>query len=351
MTLRLYILLSLLCFGFYAQAQQVNVSAALDSSKILIGDQINLHLLVSHPPGATITYPILTKENLGGLEIIKEGKADTLKSSPEVFTQKDITISAYDSGYYVIPGLSFSYTLANGQNSKAFTSPLALEVMTVSVDTLNIAPIKALMEEPFMFEDVLPFLYVLGGLLLAIFIGYFIYKKWLAAQEQEEEVPEVILPAHAIALQNLDQLKAKKLWQQGNVKGYQSELTYIVRTYIEDRFKKPALESTTEEILDSLKELAFSGDVKSKLREMLQLADLVKFAKADPPAEHHEKVLQSAYEFVDLTKKIEEEIIEEKTTEEETLVEQSTKEEVEDTLPKEENIEDISSNKNTDDVL
>jgi hypothetical protein len=103
----------------------------------------------------------------------------------------------------------------------------------------------------------------------------------------------------------LTSLKNEKLWKKGEVKAYQSTLTYIVREYLENRFEVPALENTTDEILRSLKNTDLSQDWEGKLREMLQMADLVKFAKAQPQADFHDKMMNYAEDFVYKTKKIE----------------------------------------------
>ena len=79
-------------------------------------------------------------------------------------------------------------------------------------------------------------------------------------------------------------------------------MTYIIREYLENRYEIPALESTTDEILRSLKDVDFDESWKHKLQNILQVADLVKFAKAKPPADFHNKVLQEAEDFVIATK-------------------------------------------------
>ena len=97
-------------------------------------------------------------------------------------------------------------------------------------------------------------------------------------------------------------LKAEKLWQQGQVKTYQSRLTHIIREYLENRYNIPALESTTDEILHYLKKVDFDNQWKDKLQNILQIADLVKFAKAKPPVDFHDQVLKEAEDFVIATK-------------------------------------------------
>ena len=110
--------------------------------------------------------------------------------------------------------------------------------------------------------------------------------------------------AHEIAIEQLQALRAAQLWQKGAVKEYQSRLTRVIREYLENRYEVNALESTTEQILQELKQVDFNSDWKDKLREMLQMADLVKFAKAEPPADFHGRMLDNAEAFVRATQAV-----------------------------------------------
>jgi hypothetical protein len=114
-----------------------------------------------------------------------------------------------------------------------------------------------------------------------------------------------IEPAHVIALRNLDLLKEAKLWQQGQVKQYYTNLTDIIRIYIEQRFEVPAMEQTSDEILASLRKIAIEDEsCFAALKEILLLADLVKFAKALPLPNENESNILNAYLFVNHTKEI-----------------------------------------------
>ena len=86
----------------------------------------------------------------------------------------------------------------------------------------------------------------------------------------------------------MKELDEKQLLQQNKIKIYYSELTDIVRTYIEKDIHIPALESTTNELIETINDfnesskLGISKETIQQLKQVLQSADLVKFAKSKP---------------------------------------------------------------------
>ncbi len=281
---------------------QINVSAVFDSTQMIIGDQTDLHLNVNQPSASKVLYPTLSAESLGNFEIIEVGPIDTLKREPELITQQNITVSAYDSGYYQIPPLPFTIVRQNGRKDTIFSAPAAMIVQTIEVDTSVIAPIKPIIKQGYTREEITNYLLGVGVIIL---LGLFIYY-WIKRYNKEEEVEEeiVIIPAHETAIKKLEELKKAKLWQNDQLKEYYSQLTYIVREYLEGRYEIRALESTTSEIFQELKRENFSQELKDQLRKVLQSADLVKFAKAAPTAELHVNAMNVAEDFILKTKQV-----------------------------------------------
>jgi hypothetical protein len=115
-------------------------------------------------------------------------------------------------------------------------------------------------------------------------------------------VPKVLEPAHIIAFRALDKLKEEKIWEKGEVKEFYSCLTEITRTYIERQYGIPAMESTTEEILRAFRKTNPDDNLLDEiLKELLELADLVKFAKETPLPVFNQTNLNNAYIFVQKT--------------------------------------------------
>jgi len=151
--------------------------------------------------------------------------------------------------------------------------------------------------------DLFPWIYLLIPLILLGLLLYFLLRK--KPQEQvlvTIEKPKE--PAHVIALKKLDAIEEEGAWKKGLVKKYQSDLTYTIREYMEGRYDIQALESTTDEISRSLDSTDLDHTQIVELREILQIADLVKFAKATPTNDINEQFLTKAKNFVIDTKAI-----------------------------------------------
>ena len=301
---------------------QISVVGQLDNNKILIGDQAVLHLEAKYPENYEVVHIDLsvldsifaeantksTDPDPGQLEVISLENWDTLIHNGLVTLSTNVVLTCWKPGVYYVPPMIFRFQEDKKSTQSKATNQLALLVDSpitdqTATDTVQLAPIKDIIAEPLKLQDFLP--YMIGLLVLAgmIILGFFLYKRYKNKKEGPTKVSIVKRPAHEVAFEKLKQLKGAELWQQGMIKEYQSELSHIIREYVEDRYEILALESTTDEILRDLKQKDFNEELKDNLKEMLQLADLVKFAKAEPPVERHEQLIQFAEEFVLKTKK------------------------------------------------
>ncbi len=211
--------------------------------------------------------------------------------------QDSIAIAIYDVGIFNIPNPELNLSSGNTipTQSPVISVVLPADVQKAIQDSIQVAPIKPIIEEAVNLEDFKYLIIGLGILIIATLLIYFFRSK---NKEVVTEVEEVYIPAHVTALEKLRTLEKKELWQKGEIKTYQSELTFIIREYLEKRFHIPALETTTDEILRDVPEEVDQG----QLRNILQMADLVKFAKAKPPTDIHSKFLDQAFDLVRKTK-------------------------------------------------
>lgn len=168
---------------------------------------------------------------------------------------------------------------------------------------------------PFIFAEIKD--YAIYGIIILILLGlliwwlvWYIRNKWQARERIVKPAPK--LPPHVVAIKALDELKNRKLWQNGKHKLYYSSLTEILRVYIDGRWDIGALEMTTDEIISALRDVELPHQSRSALIAILRSADMVKFAKATPDAEENEQSFIDAYYFVENTKIVTEEHNEDK---------------------------------------
>jgi hypothetical protein len=281
-------------------AQEVQATARVDSNNIVIGDWLKLHVEIRHPENVNVQFPSIP-DSLQGFEIVKRDSPTQQKTNQQVLESTTYTLTAFDTGTYVVPPLLFQYTFAgDSTRHTAETSPIPVFVHGVGVDTSKeIKDIKPPLSISISFAELLPYILGVIGVAAAAWLIYYIIKKRRKGEALLPEAPP--RPAHEVALEALRSLEAEKLWQRGLVKEYHSQVTDIIRTYIEKRYAVLAMEMITDEILSTPAIVALDKSTKEQLREMLVLADLVKFAKFQPLAEEHERSLRSAFSFVEST--------------------------------------------------
>jgi hypothetical protein len=291
---------ALLCLCYInSSAQSTIVRAKLDTASILIGDQQKLSIEVKANSKDKVIFPLFADTLVAHVELVDKGKTDTVFSNDKnnYILSRKYTITSFDSGYYVIPPLK---VVVNGDTQE--TEALLLTVQTLAVDTNKaIKDIKQPYDAPWSISEIMKEI-IIGAvalLVLSLVIYYFV-KKPKKEPVVVEEVKEVI-PPHVIALEELNKLRDEKLWQEGKYKLYHIRLSDTVRAYIEKRFDINAPEQTTYETLQSLRNVHIPDEAKVKLRQLLMLSDMVKFAKENPLGNENELSWQNAIDFVNAT--------------------------------------------------
>ncbi len=289
-----------------AWAQQVTARTRLDTSNILIGQQVALTLEVSAPRNLKLSWPVFTDSLASMVEIVESGKLDTLdsKDANMLHLSQQLKITSFDTGTHQIPPIPI-YELGKEDSSHllAATSALFLRVNTVAVDTTKaIKDIKGIMSIPMSFWEKYFWYLISAAALLLLALVWFIVRKITKKEPVFARMVKPVLPAHLKAMEELEKLRNAKVWQSGRIKEYHTRLTDILREYLGGRFYFTAMEMTTDEILQTLEKEGVSYQALTMLQEILQLADLVKFAKEMPLPTEHDLSLNRAVEFVNLTR-------------------------------------------------
>jgi hypothetical protein len=304
--LKTLITIAILTISCFAVGQEAKIS--LDRSAMRIGEQTVLHLSFKYqnPNGtALIVWPTYESNLTDDIEIVKKSidQEILIDSATSTFQrEQNLVITVFEEGDYAIPAQEIKMG-----DSTYYTNTLDLMIETVEVDTskgiTDIKPIYTL-DYPLSerASDWVKSNWNWIILVLALILGFFIWRYFWKKPAEEVEEEEEIIPAHILALDALKKLLAEEGWKNKEKKLYYSELTDTIRTYLENRFSIHAMEKTTREIISELKSATISESDKEYLKMILKEADMVKFAKFTPSEEDAFAYLNKSIDFVNRTK-------------------------------------------------
>ena len=304
--MRRYILFLMATFAFFGglKAQNVEVEGKVNDTKVQVGKPFTLDLSLKVPYGWFVEWNDFAIDTLSEqLDIIKRSEVErTADADSNVIVKQQLTLMTFDTGQIQVPavGLTYAKSFDDPDRLKAYTDPINLYSTTITVDTtLAYKPIVEPIAAPVQMKEVFP--WILAVLLLALVVfGIWYWRKHRKTKVDADGniVRGPVIPPYDKAVGDLEQLRQQKLWQSGKVKEYFSSLTDIAREYIEGQFGVNAVEMTTDDILEEVKPLHFSQETYYKLKETMEVADLVKFAKYSAANLESENAMNSMTEFV-----------------------------------------------------
>ena len=283
----------------FSQAEP-KVSAEVDTLAIKIGEQIQYKITVEADSTDVVFFP--EGQTFSPLETVEAIMADTLKNDNKLILQKIYSLTQFDSGAYTIPAQRIAVN-----EQPFFTDSFQVKVADVVVDTTKqkMYDIKPLIEVERSTADMwLTALWILLGLIV---VGGLVYWFFLRKKPLTEEEKVALLPPYDRALMELKKLENSRYLIQDEYKQYYSELTDIVRSYLEEDVHVSAMESTTSELITKLEMLRDAGELKleddtiQQFQKILQTADLVKFAKNKPASSVAEQDRKLVEEIVTKT--------------------------------------------------
>lgn len=283
------VLLLMSCLFSYGQTVMT-----VDKTKVVIGDQVKATITTNLTEGREWrNLENVWPDSIPGIEVVSGPEVDTKNPASARYTWN---VSVFDTGWVHIPPLTV--VIRQGNNIDTFTTTdIPIEVASVEPDSTGLAGIKDIVREPFnlmYYKKYIPHFIVVLLILGALY--YWWRRKNRVIEVVEEPIPEPL--PHVWALNSLDELQEKRLWQTGEVKEHYTLLTGILREYLERRYGVNALEQTTDEILHQLSYLQLSNDLIADTEQLLSVADLIKFAKADPGVDIHAATIERVRRFV-----------------------------------------------------
>ncbi len=300
-----YILALLLLFSTASSGAEkihpVQATAKVLKSKIKIGDEIRFLVQVDYPRKFLVTLPS-EKMNLSPFEIKKIDVAPTRKGQNRVQESYGLTLTVFEIGDLKIPPLSIHYQDETGKTGQAWTDSVPVTVVSIGkklTDKDDIRPLKG----PASLSLLRFRTWILG--LLAALLAVFLVVKLVIGWLQRNKGLESLKAPHLRVKIELERLKNEGLLEGKKVKEYYSALSDILRNYIDRVWELQAHEHTTVEILDLLKEKNLDKEVAKKIQMVLEVADLVKFAKVVPERALADRLESEILDVADMTKPVE----------------------------------------------
>lgn len=279
------------------------VSVSVDSTTLFIGDQTDMHLQVTHDKQEVVQMPVYGETLMPGIEIVDRTIVDTTYlANDQVQLNQYLTLTSFaDSLFYIspIPFVSGNDTIFSEGISLNVVQPFEMD----STD-MAITDIKDIYNAKIWWWGIIRWI-LLALACVGLGVGLYYLIRYIMRQQKGEmtiKPSEPKRPAEEIALEALDRIKQEKIWQNGQIKQYHTQLTDVLRTYIAQRYDFSSNEKTSDEILREMKiRLQDNRELYNQLQKMLQLADLVKFAKWRTTPDENELSLKIAYDFVHQT--------------------------------------------------
>lgn len=298
------IVLSLLAFAFGLNAQNVEVEGKVEDKNVQVGKPFTLDLSLKVPYGWFVEWNDFAQDTLSEqIDILKRGNVErTADADSNVIVKQQLTLMTFDTGQIQLPavGLSYAKSFDDPLRQMAFTKPIDLYATTMAVDTLQ--PYKPIVEPlaaPITMKEVFPWLLVvLLIILVGLSIWFFVKKRKKRIDKEGNIIRGPVIPPYDKAVDDLKRLREEKMWQSGKVKEYFSSLTDIAREYIEGQFGVNAVEMTTDDILEEIRPLRFPKETFEKLKDTMEVADLVKFAKYSASTLESDTALSDMTDFV-----------------------------------------------------
>ncbi|MBF1606764.1 MAG: DUF4381 domain-containing protein [Prevotella sp.] len=293
--MRKYIVIFILLILAVVSHAQVQVTASVDSTKILIGGRSHYFITVYAPKGTKISFPEFNnkKEIVSDVEVLS-AKSDTADANSKVRIRRIYTITAWDAKRYTIPAQK---VIVGGATK--MTGNVTLDVQAVPVDTVKSTPMPPddIQKVPFSWGEWVPVILVIVLALILICFVFYLYRILCHKKNGRALKKTRALSYYEQAKHDLSEIAANKMLY-AEQKAYYTDVTNVLRKYISQRYNINALEMTSHEILESMKDVC---DV-SELKVVFNTADLVKFAKYSTDANDMTYYLDSIVHFIDSTK-------------------------------------------------
>lgn len=292
-------------------AKPVSITATADSTTLVMGDRVtvNVNVINEGAPGALVDPP-QKKHDYFGLEMI-EATTDTadLGNGRQEIAYR-LIFQAFDPNELLtLPPFRYASGSDTVQSDilsfKVYPVELSPQLGDPNdVENLTIHPAEGPQTLPRKWYDVIPdwWIWVLVAVLV-IALGFVLLRLYRKNGKTLFSKPKPV-PPYELAMQRLSELKDRKLLEKGQTKVYYTDLIDIMRNYLDGRFGINAMEMPSTEILRRLRRNQETHLSATQIEDVLRLADIVKFAAANPSAQEGQSTFNTITKFLEDTKPV-----------------------------------------------
>ncbi|CAI8292011.1 MAG: Uncharacterised protein [Flavobacteriaceae bacterium] len=272
--------LILVCFVSSLSLCAQEISNTVDTTNIRIGEQIIYKINIKTDSLGTIRFP--ESKDFLPFEVINESKLDTNSLDKKYIISKQFALTHFDSGVFYIPAPKIQFL-----DREVRLDSFRIKINSVVIDTTKqgLYGIKPIMKSKTQ-VDFLYWLYVILALSLIAFFIY--YRNQIFSFFKIHKLEVEYFTPYEKAIKELSEIKKLRYDSNIDVKNYYSNLTFVVRNFLNQKIINNALECTTKELiirlnlLKSSKKYNLSNPTIKNIDNIFSRADLVKFAKYEP---------------------------------------------------------------------
>lgn len=277
----------------------VTVAADVEPKITTIGTRVRYQMTITAPAGTEIVVA-QPAERIGDLDILDFGsEGPTPTEDGRVVFRRWWQLVAWSPGHHLLRSPPVRYR-REGELADAPGHDIGVTVESLLARAGDAADLRDIKPPEAIPVDPRPY-YWLGGSVLALALAAWLLTRVLRGRTRARPaVPPP--PPHVVAAAALEALRARRLVEQGEFKEFYSELSDVVRRYLEDRFGVRAPGMTTEEfLLASARDGRLAPAHRRLLGDFLAESDLVKFARHVPVLADTARAFDAARRFVDET--------------------------------------------------
>lgn len=286
---------------------KIAITATVDTGIMLVGDQRQLHIKVCNlldgkqmPPIALPTLDMLTNNDVEALTCTIDTTAR--KDGTIESIEQNVTLTSFIMGRHPITGIVIM--TEEGGSAMLLAPEDSLFLETAYASTADTTRCEMREDDPYQKEPLTPWDFIRWVLMLwgiVCIVGAIMII--LQSKKHHKPIPFLPkakpVPADRRALNELENLRRKELWQKGRIKKYYTDMTDIVRRFLHNMYGISAAEMTSRQTLRAFHNISdWNEESERLLRQLLHQADMVKFAKSQPETHEHDMAMQNAINFI-----------------------------------------------------